>query len=165
MIIKPDVMGSAVDSIKNKNLKKIFLSPKGKKFDQNYALNSAGNEEILLICGRFEGLDQRVIDYYNIEELSLGDYVISGGELAAMIFIDACVRCLPGVLGNDNSLENESFANNLLEYSQYTRPPLWNGLSVPEALISGNHKLIAEWRSSSSLENTAKNRLDLIEKK
>jgi tRNA (guanine37-N1)-methyltransferase len=166
MIIRADVLGDAIDSVisKNKNTKIIFLSPRGKKFDQNYACKAIENKEILLICGRFEGIDQRIIDYYNIEELSLGDYIISGGELGAMILIDSCVRCLPGVLGNHNSLDSESFSNNMLEYSQYTRPKLWKGLAVPEVLLSGNHKLIAEWRYFSSLENTINSRPDLIKR-
>ena len=136
-------------------------------FSQRYAKKIIDYESVLFICGRFEGIDQRVIDYYNIEELSIGDYVISGGDLAAMVVVDCCVRLIPGVLGNCESLNFESFSdsNFQLEYPQYTRPRLWNGLSVPDALLSGNHAEIKKWRQGKSMEITEKVRPDLVKMK
>ena len=119
------------------------------------------SKEIILICGRYEGIDQRFVDYNEIEEISVGDYILSGGEIASFILIDACVRLIPEVLGNSKSLSSESFHDYLLEYSQYTKPSIWNKLKVPEVLLTGNHKKISDWRLNNSLEKTKKIRPDL----
>ena len=115
-----------------------------------------------MVCGRYEGIDQRFIDYNKIEEISVGDFIISGGELAAFILIDACVRLIPEVLGNNNSLSSESFQDDLLEYSQYTKPLRWKNMEVPEVLLSGDHRKILDWRLKNSLEKTKKRRPDLL---
>ena len=146
-------------------MQSFFLSPRGKKFDQVYASHILSNKYTILICGRFEGVDQRVLDYYNIEELSIGDYVMSGGELASMVVIDACVRLVPGVLGNSDSLKCESFSAGMLECSHYTKPVVWRDISVPDVLLSGNHEKIDQWRLSSSESLTRKVRPDLIKDK
>lgn len=167
MLIKPDVLGSAIDSISRENdIKKIiYLSPRGKLLNQKVVKEILDYKEIILICGRYEGIDQRVIDHYDIEEISIGDYVLSGGEIAAYALIDSCVRLIPGVLKNVDM--EESFALNtkyeqLLEYPQYTKPNTWKGRSVPGILLGGNHKKIDEWRLEKSKEITAKNRPDLL---
>ena len=141
---------------------KIFsLSPSGKKITQSFMKNLVTSKEIILICGRYEGIDQRFIDYNHIEEISVGDYILSGGELASFILIDACVRLIPEVLGNSESLRSESFHDYLLEYSQYTKPSIWKKLKVPEVLLTGNHKKISDWRLKNSLEKTKKIRPEL----
>lgn len=149
----------------------IYLSPRGKRFTQKIARELAKEKEIILICGRYEGVDQRVLDEYEIEELSIGDYVLSGGEIASYIVIDAIVRNIDGVLGADESLSEESFGakdddeySNLLEYPHYTRPQEWKNRKVPEMLLSGHHKKIQEWRKEQAIKTTKKNRPDLIEK-
>ena len=167
MIIKPDVLQHSLNYAKkiNEKVEKriLYFSPSGKKINQKFVNDLIDFREVILICGKYEGVDQRFIDYNKIEEISLGDYIISGGELAAFILIDACVRLIPEVLGNNNSLTVESFNDNLLEYSQYTKPYEWKNLKVPEILLSGNHKKISDWRLKNSLEKTKKVRPDLYE--
>ena len=133
------------------------------KLRQAIAKEMAELEHIVLLCGHYEGIDQRVIDYFNIEELSIGDYVLTGGELPAMVVIDTVARLIPDVITAD-SLDNESFSNNLLEYDQYTRPAEYKGLKVPDILLSGHHANIEKWREQNSLDNTKKNRPDLLDK-
>ena len=164
MIIKPDILQNALNFAKKgfkKNCKIFSLSPRGKKITQNFIKNLVSSREIILICGRYEGIDQRFIDYNDIEEVSVGDYILSGGEIASFILIDACVRLIPEVLGNSESLRSESFHDSLLEYSQYTKPSIWKKLKVPEVLLTGNHKKISHWRLNNSLEKTKKIRPDL----
>ena len=140
------------------------MSPRGKTLTQSLVKELASKENLLILCGHYEGIDQRVIDLDIDMELSIGDYVLSGGEIPAMVVIDAVCRYVPGVLGNADATVEESFSQNLLEYPQYTRPQNYLGLTVPEVLVSGNHKLIAEWRKEQSLLITQKNRPDLLEK-
>ncbi len=164
MILKPDTLQGAFDFTRKKIEGKffsIYLSPSGQKLTQNLIKEISSFKQIVLICGRYEGIDQRFIQHNSIEEISIGDYVISSGELAAYILIDACVRLLPEVLGNQNSLDNESYMNFLLEYPQYTKPKNWNNIEVPEILTSGNHKKIKEWQLKKSIEKTKKIRPDL----
>ncbi len=169
-VMKADVLGRAIDSVYDKSNPKgsiIYLSPRGKVFNQEIAEQLANEKETTFICGHYEGIDERVIEYYNITELSLGDFVLSGGEYALLPIIDAVSRLLPNVLGSSVSLEEESFSKNLsglLEYPHYTRPEVWNNLPVPEILKSGHHKNIENWRHEKSLEITRKNRPDLLKK-
>lgn len=139
----------------------VYLSPRGKPFDQATARRWAGTEGITLLCGRFEGVDQRVLDHYAIEEVSLGDFVMTGGEIAAQAMIDATVRLLPGVLGNASSTEEESHSNGLLEHPQYTRPAIWEGRDIPAVLTSGNHAAIEKWRKAEAERLTKERRPDL----
>ncbi len=164
MVIKPDVIAKSIDKHINKNEKIICLSPKGRTFNQNIAKKLAKEKEINLICGHFEGIDQRFLETRNIEEISLGDYILSGGETAAYVILDAIVRLLPGVLGNKMSKIDESFENGLLEYPQYTKPQKWEEKSVPEVLLSGDHVRIKDWRLSQSEAITRRRRPDLWEK-
>jgi tRNA (guanine37-N1)-methyltransferase len=146
------------------NFKTFYLSPRGKVFDQQLAEEFSKFKGINLLCGHFEGVDQRVLDQRNIEEISVGDYVLSGGESAAIIVLDAVLRLLPGVLGNENSIKDESFSNNLLEYPQYTQPRKWKDLEVPSVLLSGNHAEIKDWRLNQSQSITQRLRPDLWSK-
>jgi len=139
----------------------IYLSPRGTPLTQQRARALAAGPGAILLCGRFEGIDQRVLEAREIEEISIGDYVLSGGELAAMVLIDACVRLLPGVAGNEVSLDEESFAAGLLEYPHYTRPREWEGHAIPEVLLSGDHAKIAKWRRAEAEKLTRKRRPDL----
>lgn len=164
MVLRADVIGKAIDHVlrQQKTAKPlIFLSPRGQVFDQKMATEWIKAAGIILLAGRFEGVDQRVIDHYGIQEVSLGDFVMSGGEIAAQAMIDACVRLLPGVLGNAASIEEESHQNGLLEHPQYTRPNEWNGKMIPDVLLSGNHQKIDEWRRSEAEELTKSRRPDL----
>lgn len=169
MLLKADVIG---DAIAENNCKKIiYLSPRGKIFNQKKAQELSREKEITILCGRYEGVDQRVLDEYEIEEISIGDYVLSGGEIAAYVFIDAILRNVDGVLGADESLAQESFGaknnndyENLLEYPHYTRPAIWRGRGVPEILTSGHHKNIENWRKEEAIKVTQKNRPDLYKK-
>lgn len=161
MTIQP--IHDALNSIKEKG-DVIFLSPRGKKIDQNILNELSNKKSITLLCGHYEGVDYRVIDNYVDYELSLGDFVLTGGEIPAMVLIDGISRLLPDVLGNKNSYQNESFYNGLLEYPQYTRPRDFNGLTVPDILLSGDHKKIEEYNLKQSILNTYKYRPDLIEK-
>jgi tRNA (guanine37-N1)-methyltransferase len=140
----------------------VYLSPRGRPFDQSYARKWAGAEGMTMLCGRFEGVDQRVLDHWEIEEVSLGDFVLTGGEIAAQAMIDATVRLLPGVLGNAASTEEESFSHGLLEHPQYTRPALWEGREIPAILTSGDHGKIAKWRREQSEKLTRERRPDLL---
>ena len=166
MLMRPDVIADALD--KNINIKKkektIYLSPKGKKFDQILAKEFSKLDNINIICGHFEGVDQRVLETRNIEEISLGDYVLSGGETASFVFLDVIIRLLPGVLGNKLSIQEESFENSLLEYPQYTKPQKWEKKSPPSVLLSGNHAKIKEWRLAQSEAITRRLRPDLWQK-
>ena len=161
MLLKADVLAKSLDQNKIEGEKVIYLSPKGKKFDQNYARELSNEKSVSFICGHFEGVDERVLSTRNIEEISIGDYILSGGETAAFAVIDSILRLLPGVLGNENSRVDESFENGLLEYPQYTKPQIWEEKSVPEVLLSGNHNKIKDWRLSQSEAITRDRRPDL----
>ena len=164
MLMKPDVVASAIDKNVKKGEKVIFLTPRGKIFNQNIAKELSSEKTINIICGRFEGIDQRVVETRNIQEYSLGDFILSGGETAAFVFIDAIIRLLPGILGNENSIKDESFENGLLEYPQYTKPQIWEEKAVPDVLLSGDHNKIKHWRLSQSEAITRDRRPDLWEK-
>ena len=164
MLLKPDVLAKSLDQNKIEGERILYLSPKGKKFDQNYAKRLAKEKSISLICGHFEGVDERVLSTRNIEEISIGDYVLSGGETAAYVVIDSVLRLLPGVLGNDNSKIEETFENGLLEYPQFTKPQIWEEKAVPDVLLSGDHSKIKDWRLSQSEAITRDRRPDLWEK-
>ena len=164
MLLRPDVVASALDENTKKGEKIIYLSPKGKQFDQKKAKILAKERNINIICGHFEGIDQRVLETRDIEEVSLGDYILSGGETASFVFIDAIIRLLPGVLGNKLSTQEESFENGLLEYPQYTKPQEWEKKSPPKVLLSGDHAKIKDWRLSQSEAITRRQRPDLWKK-
>ena len=164
MLMKPDVVASAIDKNVKKGEKVIFLTPRGKIFNQNIAKELSSEITINIICGRFEGIDQRVIETRNIQEYSLGDFILSGGETAAFVFIDAIIRLLPGILGNENSIKDESFENGLLEYPQNTKPQIWEEKEVPNVLLSGDHAKIKHWRLSQSEAITRDRRPDLWQK-
>lgn len=153
-----------VDKYEIKNPRVIYLSPKGKTLSQSLAKNMSIEEDIILLCGHYEGIDQRVIDMIVTDEISIGDYVLTGGELPALVLIDSVSRLIPGVLNREESFEDESFENDLLEYPQYTRPREYRGIKVPEILLSGNHKKIDEWRNSESEKITKDRRPDLWKK-
>ena len=164
MLIRADVLAASLDkNISNKNETIIYLSPKGKKFDQVYAKEML-KKNINILCGHFEGVDERLLETRNIEEVSVGDYVLSGGEIGAYVLIDAIVRLIPGVLGNYDSLKDETFENNLLEYPQYTKPLKWEEKDVPEVLLSGDHAKIKGWRLDQSEDITRRRRPDLWKK-
>ena len=164
MLMKADVLAKSLDQNKNEGEKILYLSPRGKKFDQNYAKELSKEKSISIICGHFEGVDERVLSTRNIEEVSIGDFILSGGESAAFVVIDSILRLLPGVLGNENSTVNESFENGLLEYPQFTKPQIWEEKAVPEVLLSGDHSKIKYWRLSQSEAITRVRRPDLWEK-
>ena len=164
MLMKPDVIADSLDKkILKKNEPIIYLSPKGKKFDQKFAKKIL-KKNINIICGHFEGIDQRLLETRNIEEVSVGDFVLSGGEIGAMVLIDSVVRLIPGVLGNPKSLIDESFERSLLEYPQYTKPKKWEKKDVPDVLLSGDHARIKGWRLSQSEDITRRRRPDLWKK-
>ena len=164
MLLKADVLAKALDQNIKKGERVFYLSPKGKKFDQKLAQDLSKEKSISLICGHFEGVDERVLTTRNIEEISIGDYVLSGGETAALVVLDSILRLLPGVLGNDKSSADETFENGLLEYPQYTKPQIWEEKSVPEVLLSGDHNKIKDWRLSQSEAITRDRRPDLWQK-
>lgn len=163
MVIRPDVVYDAYNSIENKDAKVIYMSPKGKVLNQEKVKQLSNQKHLIIICGHYEGIDQRVLDDIVDEEISIGDYVLTGGELPAMVLIDSVSRYVKGVL-NDESTSEESFSNNLLEYPQYTRPEEFRGKKVPEVLISGHHENIKKWREEKSMEITRNNRPDLLKK-
>ena len=164
MVLRADIIASALDkNISNKKEPIIYLSPKGKNFDQTFAKKLI-NKNLNIICGHFEGIDQRLLETRNIEEISLGDFVLSGGEVGAFVVIDTIVRLIPGVLGNSDSLTEESFERNLLEYPQYTKPQKWEGKDIPDVLLSGNHAKIKDWRLAQSEDITRRRRPDLWKK-
>ena len=164
MLIKPDVLAAALDAKLKSDEKIYYLSPKGKLFDQNLAKKISNEKSVNLICGHFEGVDQRVIDSRNIVELSIGDFILSGGESAAFVIMDTILRLIPGVIGNNNSIYEETFENGLLEYPQYTKPQVWEEKSVPDVLLSGDHAKIKDWRLSQSKDITRRRRKDLWKK-
>ena len=164
MLMKPDVVASAIDKNVKKGEKVIFLTPRGEIFNQNIAKELSLEKSINIIYGRFGGIDQRVVETRNIQEYSLGDFILSGGETAAFVFIDAIIRLLPGILGNENSIKDESFENGLLEYPQYTKPQIWEEKEVPNVLLSGDHAKIKHWRLSQSEAITRVRRPDLWQK-
>lgn len=164
MVLRADVLGPALDHAQtlSPDAPLIYLSPRGTPLTQSLARDLSEGPGVTLLAGRFEGIDQRVIDEKGLKEVSIGDYVLAGGELAAMVLIEACVRLLPGVLGAAESLASESFETGLLEYPQYTKPRDWEGRSIPEILLSGDHKKVAEWRRRQSEQLTAGRRPDLL---
>ena len=164
MLIKADVLAKSLDENIKEKEKIIYLSPKGKLFDHNYAKELSNEKSLNLVCGHFEGIDERIIQNRNIEEISIGDFILSGGEAAAFVILDAVLRFLPGVLGNENSTHEESFENGLLEYPQYTKPQIWEDKSVPDVLLSGDHAKIKDWRLSQSEAITRDRRPDLWQK-
>lgn len=160
MVLKPGPLGDALDSVGAAAKRTVFPTPSGVPFNARYAEGLSGEEELVIICGRYEGIDERIVDLYVDDEISVGDYVLSSGEIAALIIVDAVYRLIEGVIKGE-SLKEESFVNGLLEYPHYTRPEEFRGINVPEVLLSGHHKLIEEWRLSKSLEKTKKNRPEL----
>ena len=164
MLLKADVLAKSLDQNIRKGERIFYLSPKGKKFDYKIAQDLSKEKSISIICGHFEGVDERVLSTRNIEEVSIGDYVLSGGETAALVVLDSVLRLLPGVLGNDKSSIDETFENSLLEYPQYTKPQIWEKKSVPEVLLSGDHSKIKDWRLSQSEAITRVRRPDLWQK-
>ena len=164
MLLKPDVLATSIDQNMNEGEKIFYLSPKGKRFDQNLAMKLSKEKSFSLICGHFEGVDERVLSTRNIEEISIGDYVLSGGETAALVILDSVLRLIPGVLGNEKSVSEETFENGLLEYPQYTKPQIWEQKSVPDVLLSGDHAKIKDWRLSQSEAITRDRRPDLWQK-
>ena len=164
MVMMCEPIYKAIESIKTDDCKIFYMSPRGKRFSQTKVREMSKLEHIILLCGHYEGVDQRVIDMFDMEEISIGDYILTGGELPAMVITDAIVRLIPNVITPDSIVE-ESFSNDVLEYNQYTRPSVFMGYSVPEVLLSGNHKKIAEYRKKQSIEITKKNRPDLLKEK
>ncbi len=165
LLLKADVVAKALDSALQKEKREIiFFTPSGKKLTQKNIQHFSKQNGIITVCGRYEGLDSRVIQKYNIQEFSVFDYIVSGGEIACLSFLDACVRILEGTLKNPNVLTSESFENNLLEYEQFTKPALWQGMEVPKVLLSGNQGAIERWKKESSIQKTKENREDLYNK-
>tara|TARA_B100000287_G_scaffold249561_1_gene234587 strand:- start:463 stop:1149 length:687 start_codon:yes stop_codon:yes gene_type:complete len=164
MVIKPDIVDAAISSIPDNDLPKYCLSPRGMTFNQNIAFEISKQKGAIFVCGRYEGIDERVIKHHDLKEISIGDYIISGGDLAAMVILDSVIRLMPKVIGNEESLYEESFNNNLLEYPLYTKPRNWNNLQVPNVLVSGDHKKIKDWKINQSESITRKRRPDLWKK-
>ena len=167
MVMRPDVMGRAIEHVQNQqpagqNLAMLYPSPRGKLLDQEMARSLSQKDGVMIVCGRYEGLDQRAIDHYQLQEVSIGDYVLSGGEQAAMVILDAVVRLLPGIMGKEVSHLEDSFESGLLEHHHYTQPREWQGLQPPEILLSGHHQNIAKWRQENALNITATRRPDLM---
>ena len=164
MVLKPDVLARAIDhASENDSRPRLLMSPRGKPLTQKRVRELAGGEGVIIVCGRFEGVDQRVIDGRDLEEISIGDYILSGGEPAALILLDAIVRILPGVMGNDLSGLHESFEGGLLEHPHYTRPQIWEGREIPAILTSGNHAAIAKWQKEQAERLTKERRPDLLD--
>jgi tRNA (guanine37-N1)-methyltransferase len=166
MVFKPEPLASAIDSIRKDYQKGrvIYLSPQGRRLDQSVVTKLIQYDELLLVCGRYEGIDERIIQGWVDEEISLGDFVLCGGEIPALAVAEAVTRLIPGVVGKDNSLIDETFSNGLVEYPHYTRPPTFHGIKVPEILLEGNHQEISKWRRQESLRRTFFKRADLLEK-
>ena len=164
MLMRPDVLANSLDKKIKSTEKIIYLSPKGKLFNQNMARKLSKEKTINLICGHFEGVDQRLIESRGIEEISIGDFILSGGETASFIVLDSILRLIPGIIGNNKSISDESFENNLLEYPQYTKPQIWEKKGIPEVLLSGDHAKIKDWRLSQSEAITRDRRPDLWQK-
>ena len=173
MVIRPDVVEKALLSLnleKKTNRHLLYMSPSGKTLNQKKMVELSQKDQLVILCGRFEGVDQRAIETLDFEEISIGDYVLAGGEIAAQVLVEGCIRLLPGVLGQPESLLEESFSDNLLEYPHYTRPQVWRDAQnksheVPDILLSGHHEKIKQWRTEKSIEKTKLNRPDLLEKK
>ena len=163
MVMKPDVVYDAYKSIEDRNAKVIYMSPQGKTLNQKKVEELAKESHLIILCGHYEGIDQRVLDKIVDEEISIGDYVLTGGEIPAMVLIDSVSRYVKGVL-NEESIQEESFSNGLLEYPQYTRPEIFEGVKVPEILLSGHHENIEKWRKEKSIEITKKKRPEILEK-
>ena len=164
MVLRADVLGAAIDSIPDSlqdDRPRLLMSPRGKPLTQKRVRELTNGDGVIIVCGRFEGVDQRVIDGRDLEEVSIGDYILSGGEIAAITLIDACVRLIPGVMGAEASGEDESFESGLLEYPHYTRPAIWEDQEIPPILTGGNHKLVDEWRQEEAEKITRKRRPDL----
>ncbi|WP_135209992.1 tRNA (guanosine(37)-N1)-methyltransferase TrmD [Vitreimonas flagellata] len=161
MVIRADVAAAAIDSIPRNDRPLIYLSPRGKQLSQEMAQTWAAGPGLILLCGRFEGLDERVIEARGMQEVAVGDAVLAGGEAAALVVLEACVRLLPGVLGNQSSILEESFSDGLLEHPQYTRPREWEGRTIPDVLLNGDHAKIAAWRRTERERITAQRRPDL----
>ncbi len=172
MLMRPDVVGAAIEAaeLKAPKAKRLYLSPRGKPLTQAKALKLSQEKALTLLCGRFEGVDQRALDYYEMEEISIGDYVLAGGEVAAQVLLEAVIRLLPGILGEKHSADEESFGLSddyagLLEYPHYTKPPSWNNLDVPEVLLSGHHKNIRKWRKEQAEQLTKARRPDIWQRR
>ncbi len=163
MVLKPDILAKAIDSVATDNRPRLLMSPRGKPLTQARVRELAAGDGVVIVCGRFEGVDQRVIDGRALEEVSIGDYILSGGEPAALILLDAVVRILPGVMGNVLSGTHESFETGMLEHPHYTRPQVFEGQEIPEVLTSGNHKAIEKWRQQKALKLTKERRPDLLD--
>ncbi|HSA59805.1 MAG TPA: tRNA (guanosine(37)-N1)-methyltransferase TrmD [bacterium] len=166
MVMKPGPAVAAIEAaaVPGKKVRRIYFSPQGRPLNQEHLAAYLEYDQLVLLCGRYEGVDERVIEHFIDEEVSIGDYILTGGEFAAMVFVDAVSRLIPGVLGEEGSLKNESFSASLLEYPQYTRPPEFRGHKVPEVLLSGDHAKIEAWRREMALERTRKKRPDLLKK-
>ena len=164
MVIKPEVLDRALKSVVDHNSPRIYLSPRGRKFDQSFAKDLSKEKGVVFICGRYEGVDERFLTHNDIQEVSVGDYVLSGGEIGAQLIMDATIRLLPNVIGNSKGLVEESFEGDLLEYPLYTQPRVWNGIEVPEVLLSGDHKKIETWKIKMSEKITKLKRPDLWSK-
>lgn len=164
MVMRPDVLAAAIDDARSTDpeVPLLYMSPRGERLTQPLARELAAGPGMMILAGRFEGIDQRVIDARGLREISIGDYILSGGELAALVLMDACVRLLPGVLGKEESLTHESFEEGLLEHPHYTKPREWEGRPIPDILLSGDHKRIAEWRRAEAERITAARRPDLL---
>lgn len=164
MVMKPEPLAACIEEVKalQPSSTVVLTSPQGRRLSHNVAAELAGKTGLIIICGRYEGIDERIRSRYADDDISLGDFVLSGGEIAAMAIVDAVSRLLPGVLGSDDSAETDSFSDGLLEYPHYTRPPEFNGLTVPEILLSGNHEMIRKWRRKESLRKTMQLRPDLL---
>ncbi|WP_443643484.1 tRNA (guanosine(37)-N1)-methyltransferase TrmD [Candidatus Levibacter sp. Uisw_134_01] len=164
MVLKPEVLDTALKSVIDYDGPRIYLSPRGRKFDQSFAKDLSKEKGVVFICGRYEGVDERFLTHNDIQEVSVGDYVLSGGEIGAQLIMDATIRLLPNVIGNSQGLVEESFEGNLLEYPLYTQPRVWNGIEVPEVLLSGDHKKIEIWKIKMSEKITKLKRPDLWSK-
>jgi tRNA (guanine37-N1)-methyltransferase len=162
MVLRADILAAAIDSVERRERPRLLMSPRGLPLTQTRVRELAAGDGVIIVCGRFEGVDQRVIDSRALEEVSIGDYILSGGEPAALVLLDAIVRVLPGVMGNPDSGTHESFENGLLEHPQYTRPQVFEGIEIPGVLTSGNHAAIDKWRREEAIKLTSERRPDLL---